>query len=82
MEQLQGMKKFILEYADLSDDGKRILQVLAENGIEVVDSTSDRDLYQHIVIRIRDINELNWIMDKLNQVCEYGVKVIKKEELG
>jgi len=76
------MKKFILEYADLSDDRKRILQVLAENGIEVVDSTSDRDLYQHIVIRIRDINELNWIMDKLNQVCEYGVKVIKKEELG
>lgn len=75
------MKKFILEYADLSDDRKRILQVLAENGIEVVDSTSGRDLYKYIVIRARDVNELNWVIDKLNQVCEYGVKVIKKEEL-
>lgn len=71
------MKKFILEYADLSDDRKRILQVLAENGIEVVDSTSGRDLYKHIVIHIRDVNELNWVIDKLNQVCEYGVKVVK-----
>ena len=75
------MRKFILEYVDLSDDRKRIFQVLAENGIEVIDFTSDRDLYQHIVIRTKDINELNWIIDKLNQVCEYGVKVIKKGEM-
>ena len=71
------MKKFILEYADLQDDRKRILQVLAENDIEAIESEPNRDLYKCIAIRVRDANELNWIVDKLNQVCEYGVKVIK-----
>ena len=71
------MKKFILEYADLSDDRKRILQVLAENDIEAIESEPNRDLYKYIAIRVRDVNKLNWIVDKLNQVCEYGVKVVK-----
>jgi hypothetical protein len=75
------MRKFILEYADLQDDRKRILQVLAENGIEAIDFTSGRDLYQHIIIRVKSTKELCWIIDKLNQVCEYGVKVVKKGEL-
>ena len=72
------MRKFILEYADLQDDRKRILQVLAENDIEAIESDPNRDLYKYIAIRVRDANELNWIVDKLNQVCEYGVKVIKR----
>ena len=75
------MKKFILEYADLSDDRKCILQVLAENDREAIESEPNRDLYKYIAIRVRDVNKLNWIVDKLNQVCEYGVKVVKRRRM-
>ena len=72
------MREFILEYVDLQDDRKRILQVLAENDIGAIESEPNHDLYKYIVIRVRGVNKLKWIVDKLNQVCEYGVKVVKR----
>lgn len=69
--------KAILKYTDCLHDGKRVSSVLYENNIQILRIRPGKSIYPQVTIHVNDYDELNMLIQKLNDVCLYGVEVVK-----
>lgn len=69
--------KAVLKYTDCLHDGKRVSSVLYENNIQILRIRQGKSIYPQVTIHVNDYNELNMLIQKLNDVCLYGVEVVK-----
>ena len=69
--------KAILKYTDCLHDGKRVSSVLYENNIQILRIRPGKSIYPQVTIHVNDYDELNMLIQKLNDVCLYGVEVVE-----
>ena len=68
--------KVILQYTD-SDD-KNVFGVLARNNVEVIETKQKQfSIYPLVIIRVKDTDTLNKILEQLNEKSVYGVRIVK-----
>lgn len=69
--------KAILQYTDCLQDGKEVFRILSLYNIEILKTRQVLwSICPKITIRIKDYNQLNEIIQRLNNDCEYEVRVV------
>jgi len=66
-----------LTYTNTWDDGKKIMRVLSNRGVEIKKTKYANDLYPIIVCNFRDKAHLDAVIDELNSVCRNAVNIVK-----
>ena len=70
------MIKAVLQYSDFSRERKIIFDTLTANSVEVVKMKNVDSLTPKIIIKVKGIEELNKLVNKLNNVSIYGIKIL------
>ena len=75
------MLRVVLKYTDCLQDGRNVFSVLAMNNIEILKTkVKSFSIYPRVTIRVKDYKELNDLIFRLNQKCNYEVIVEKVKQ--